>query len=71
MPRALRVRDEIQRAFPQALVSLLPKTGGYFDVIVDGKTIFSKTEKIGTPTERFPEMGEIVSLLEHEGYTQA
>lgn len=55
MPRALRVRDEVQRAYPQAQVTLSPKTGG-FDVIVDGKTIFSKTDKIGTPIERFPEM---------------
>ena len=63
MPRALRVRDEIQRAYPDSRVSLVPKPGGFFDVVVDGKTIFSKTEKIGTPVERFPEVGEIVTLL--------
>lgn len=68
MPRALRVRDEIQRAFSEAQVTLSPKTGGYFDVIADGKTIFSKTDKIGTPIERFPEMDEIVSLLKNAGY---
>jgi len=65
MPRALRVRDEIQRAYPDSLISMVPKPGGYFDVVVDGKTIFSKTEKIGTPIERFPEMGEVVELIEH------
>lgn len=64
MPRALRVRDEIQRAYPQAQVTLSPKTGGFFDVIVDDTVIFSKTEKIGTPIERFPEVGEIVLLVE-------
>ncbi len=64
MPRALRVRDEIQRAYPDSLISMVPKPGGYFDVVVDGKTIFSKTEKIGTPIERFPEVGELVELLE-------
>jgi selenoprotein W-related protein len=65
MPRALRVRDEIKRAYPDSLISMVPKPGGYFDVVVDGKTIFSKTEKIGTPIERFPEMGEVVELIEH------
>jgi len=64
MPRALRVRDEIQRAYPDSRVSMVPKPGGYFDVVADGTTIFSKTEKIGTPTERFPEVGEVVALLE-------
>ena len=68
MPRALRVRDEIQAAYPKATVSLVPKTGGYFDVIVDGKIIFSKTDKIGTYIERFPDAGEIVSLCQKAGY---
>ena len=68
MPRALRVRDEIQRAYPQAHVTLSPKTGGFFDILADGKVIFSKTEKIGTPVERFPEMDEVVSLLKAAGY---
>ena len=68
MPRALRVRDEVQRAYPQAHVTLSPKTGGFFDVVVDEKVIFSKTEKIGTPIERFPESGEIISLLQKAGY---
>lgn len=68
MPRALRVRDEVKRAYPLAQVTLSPKTGGFFDVIVDEKTIFSKTDKIGTPIERFPEMDEIVALLKNEGY---
>ncbi len=70
MPRALRVRDEIQSAYAQARVTLLPKAGGYFDVAVDGKTIFSKTEKIATAIERFPEAGEITTLLKEAGYTQ-
>lgn len=71
MPRALRVRDEIQTLYSKARVSLAPKTGGYFDVSVDGKIIFSKTEKIGTTVERFPEIGEITTLLKEAGYTQA
>ncbi len=68
MPRALRVRDEIQNAYSQANISLVKKAGGFFDVIVDGKTIFSKNKKIGTTTERFPDIGEIITLLKTAGY---
>ena len=66
MPRAFRVKDEILNAYPNAHVSLNPKTGGFFDVIVDDVILFSKTEKIGTPIERFPEIGEIVALLKQK-----
>ena len=66
MPRALRVREEIQRAYPDSHITLSPKTGGFFDVIVDDVVLFSKTEKIGTPIERFPEVGEIVALLKQK-----
>jgi len=68
MPRAFRVKDEILSAYPNANVSLSPKTGGFFDVVVNEKIIFSKTEKIGTPIERFPESGEIIALLQKAGY---
>jgi selenoprotein W-related protein len=39
--------------------TLTPGGGGVFDVIIDGKTLFSK-KSIG----RFPETGEIVSMLQ-------
>ncbi|GEM_PF-703067 len=68
MPRAFRVKDEIQHAYKEANITLIPKTGGFFDVEVDNVIIFSKTEKIGTPVERFPEVGEIVLLLQKAGY---
>ncbi|AOO65886.1 Rdx family protein [Sulfurospirillum halorespirans] len=68
MPRAFRVKDEILSAYPKANVSLSPKTGGFFDVVVNEKTLFSKTEKIGTTMERFPESGEIVLLLQKAGF---
>lgn len=68
MPRAFRVKDEILIAYPNAHVSLSPKTGGFFDVVVDNTTIFSKTGKIGTSVERFPEVGEVVMLLQKAGY---
>ncbi len=64
MPRAFRVKDEILIAYPNADVTFNPKAGGFFDVIVNDKLIFSKTEKIGTTTERFPESGEIVKLIQ-------
>ena len=63
MPRAFRVKEEIIQAFPNASITLSPKTGGFFDVVVDNVVIFSKTEKIGTEVERFPEIGEIATLL--------
>ncbi|MDD2384783.1 MAG: Rdx family protein [Sulfurospirillaceae bacterium] len=68
MPKAFRAKDEIERAYPDAQVLLVPKRGGYFDVMVEDKLIFSKTEKIGTPIERFPEVGEITALLKTAGY---
>lgn len=68
MPKAFRVKDEIKSAYKDANITLTPKTGGFFDVIVDDIMIFSKTEKIGTHIERFPEVGEIVSLLQQAGY---
>ncbi len=36
----------------------IPGAGGVFDVIVDGKTIYSKKE-----TGRFPEKGETLELI--------
>jgi selenoprotein W-related protein len=39
--------------------TMTPGGGGVFDVIVDGKTVFSK-KSVG----RFPEAGEIVSMLQ-------
>lgn len=51
MPRAFRVKEEILQAFPDASITLSPKTGGFFDVVVDNVVIFSKTEKIGTKVE--------------------
>ncbi len=63
MPRAFRVKEEILQAFPHASITLSPKTGGFFDVVVDGVVIFSKTDKIRTEVERFPEIGEITELL--------
>jgi selT/selW/selH-like putative selenoprotein len=42
-----------------AEVELVAGSGGVFDVVVDGKKIFSKSA-----ASRFPEEGEIVKLIE-------
>lgn len=68
MPKAFRVKDEIERAYKNAEVFLIPKRGGFFDVLVDDKTIFSKTGKVGTTTERFPEVGEVSALIKKAGF---
>jgi selT/selW/selH-like putative selenoprotein len=49
--------DELRKAFGVES-ELVPGTNGVFDVIVDGKQVFSKAE-IG----RFPDSGEIVKKL--------
>jgi selenoprotein W-related protein len=42
-----------------AVVELIASSGGVYEVVVDGKNIFSK--KV---LNRFPEDGEIVSLIQ-------
>ena len=42
-----------------AALSLIPSSGGVFEVVADGKTIFSK-KQLG----RRPEPGEVVTQLE-------
>jgi selenoprotein W-related protein len=49
---------EIQREYPEVEIEEIPGAGGVFDVIVDGKTIYSKKE-----TGRFPEKGETLELI--------
>lgn len=68
MPKAFRAKDEIEKAYKDAEVFLIPKKGGFFDIIVDDKMVFSKTGKIGTKTERFPEVGEVTSLIKKAGF---
>ena len=49
--------DEINKAF-NAEVTLVPGGGGVFDVIADGKLVYSKDN-----TGRFPEPGEVIRNL--------
>jgi selenoprotein W-related protein len=47
----------LKQAFAADVV-LVKGSGGVFDVVVDGKKVFSKHE-----TGRFPEPGEVLALL--------
>jgi selenoprotein W-related protein len=55
------VAEEILKAKKNdvAAVSLIPSSGGVFEVIADGKTVFSK-KQLG----RRPEPGEVLTQLE-------
>jgi len=54
------VEDELVGAFGvEAKVSLFAGSGGVFEVVVDGKQVFSKQE-VG----HFPVPGEVVSLIQ-------
>lgn len=49
---------ELRKAFADIETDLIPSSGGVFDVVVDGKLVFSK-KAIG----RHAKPGEIVDLL--------
>jgi selenoprotein W-related protein len=51
------------RAALKVEVALVPGSGGVFDVVADGAKVFSKDE-----TGRFPEAGEVVTLLRQRGH---
>ncbi|MCY4028047.1 MAG: Rdx family protein [Acidobacteria bacterium] len=57
MPRASSLAAEIEQAFG-VQSELVEGTNGVFDVVVDGRTVFSKHDE-----QRFPEPGEIVDAL--------
>jgi selT/selW/selH-like putative selenoprotein len=49
---------ELQKAFPGIDTKLVPGSGGIFDVMVDGKLVFSK-RAVG----RHAKPGEVVDLI--------
>ena len=49
---------ELQKAFPGIETKLVPSSGGVFDVMVDGKLVFSKRA-----AGRHAKPGEIVDRL--------
>jgi selenoprotein W-related protein len=58
------VEEEIKEGFSEAEIQLIEGSGGIFEVTCDGTLLFSKLDLIGTDRERFPETGEILSLLQ-------
>ena len=58
-PRASSLEDELNNEF-DADVELIASAGGVYEVVVDGKNIFSKKA-----LNRFPGDGEIISLIKN------
>nr|WP_081857213.1 Rdx family protein [Tumebacillus flagellatus] len=60
MPRAVSLTDEVLKYFGPKIGSftLLPSTGGVYEITFDGELIYSK-KALG----RFPEDGEVLELL--------
>ncbi len=56
-PNAVSLADEFQKDFGVE-ANLIAGSNGIFDVIVDGKRVFSKSE-----TGRFPNPGEVTKKL--------
>ena len=52
------MEEELRSRFG-ANVELIAGSGGVYEVVVDGKDVFSKAK-----LNRFPEEGEIVTLIE-------
>jgi selenoprotein W-related protein len=52
------VAAEIKAHFPEAAVNLVPSSGGVFDVVADGRLVFSKKA-----TGRHTDPDEIIALL--------
>ena len=50
---------EIAEKYPEVEVECVPGSGGVFKIIMDGKVLFDKKM-----TGRYPEEGEILSLIE-------
>jgi selenoprotein W-related protein len=56
------VAAELREAFPEIEVTLLPSSGGVFDVAVDGTLVFSKKQ-----VRRHAEPGEIAEAARRRG----
>lgn len=58
-PRAAALAATLREAYPEAVVALTPTGGGRFEVIADGRLVFSK-EALG----RHALPGEVISLIQ-------
>jgi selT/selW/selH-like putative selenoprotein len=57
------VEAEVKGSYPNANIKLIEGGGGIFDVKCNGKLIYSKQNIEG---KRFPNAGEIASLIRQE-----
>ena len=64
LPDAERVSAELKE-MKISDIELVPEGKGIFDVEIDGKLIFSKFQ-----SGRFPDQGEIPSLISNQDYIQ-
>ena len=58
LPQASSLEAELKQNFPNMEISLISSGGGVFEIVLDGKLIFSKKA-----LDRFPEKGEVVRIL--------
>ena len=58
LPQASSLETELKQNFPNMEISLIPSGGGVFEIVLDGKLIFSKKA-----INRFPEKGEVVRII--------
>jgi selT/selW/selH-like putative selenoprotein len=54
------VEDELNSAFSGINVQLIPGHGGVFEVALDNKLIYSRSD-----TDRFPNDGEITNIIKN------
>ena len=57
-PKAAGLADAIKKKFPVSDISLIPSSGGVFEVRANDRVVFSK-KSLG----RFPEEGEVENAL--------
>ena len=60
LPEASRVEKELDAAFSDVSVELIPGHGGVFEVKLDDKLIYTKSD-----TGRFPDAGEITGIIKN------
>ena len=58
LPQASSLEDELKQNFPNMEISLISSGGGVFEIVLDGKLIFSKKA-----INRFPEKGEVLRII--------
>ena len=58
LPQASSLEAELKQSFPNMEISLISSGGGVFEIVLDGKLIFSKKA-----INRFPEKGEVVRII--------